>query len=178
MSAPDDLVLVGHVMGAFGVHGWVRVRPYSSHAAALLSARHWWCEKGTLRDVDKRQAKMHGDDVVAQLIGVVDRNAAEAMKGTLLYISRRYFPPLEDNEFYWVDLIGMSVKNTEGVFLGEVVGLMESGAHAILRVKPEKSADDKTRQQEVLIPFIDQFVPHIDHPEKMITVDWESDYAR
>lgn len=165
-------------MGTFGVHGWVRVKPYSSHAEALLGARCWWFEKQGMREFDVRQARKHGEDIIVQLVGIVDRDAAEGLKGTLLHISRRYFPPLDNNESYWIDLLGLSVKNLHGERLGLVTGLMESGAHSILRVAPDEESGTESRQAEILIPFIEKFVPTIDQEEKVITVDWERDYSR
>ncbi len=120
---------------------------------------------------------MHGEEVVAQLVGIVSREAAEALKGSTLHVSRRHFPLLEDNEFYWVDLIGLSVRNLQGELFGAVAGVMESGAHAILRVVPEGGEEAGKRQQEILIPFIEKFVPTVDQKEKVITVDWERDYS-
>ena len=73
---PADLVLVGYISGAYGINGWVRIRPYSADADALLQAKTWWLDKPELRDVDMRQARMHSGDVVAQLVGVVARKLA------------------------------------------------------------------------------------------------------
>jgi 16S rRNA processing protein RimM len=173
---PDDLVLVGHVTGAFGIQGWVRIKPYSADADALLHAKTWWLDKPDLRDVDMMQAKTHGEDVVAQLMGVADRNAAEALKGTAVQIRRSHFPPLSNDEFYWVDLIGLTVENLQGESLGIVNDLMDNGAHPILRVTvPETPGADKA-PQELLIPFVDQFVKTVDQAGKKITVDWGFDY--
>ncbi|MDB5727732.1 MAG: rimM, partial [Noviherbaspirillum sp.] len=99
-------MLVGHVIGAYGIQGWVRIKAYSTDADALLHAKTWWLDKPELRDVDMMHAKMHGDDVVAQLMGVADRNAAEALKGAVVQVRRSHFPALSNDEFYWVDLIG------------------------------------------------------------------------
>ena len=167
---------VGYVTGAFGIHGWVRVKPYSADAGAMLHARHWWLDKPELHDVDMRQAKMHGDEVVAQLLGVADRDMAESLKGAVVQISRRHFPPLSDNEFYWVDLIGLAVINLQGEQLGVVSGLMESGAHPILRVVVPDIPGVEKRQREVLIPFVDPFIKVVDQVAKIIQVDWQLDY--
>jgi len=176
VKIPDDLVLVGYVTGAFGVQGWVRIKPYSADAGALLHAKRWWLDKPELSDVDVSQAKMHGDEVVAQLVGIADRDVAEALKGAVVQISRRHFPALDDNEFYWVDLIGLAVVNLQGDALGTVSGLMESGAHPILRVElPDVSGVEK-RQREMLIPFVDQFIKTIDRVGKVIQVDWQRDF--
>lgn len=178
MIVPDDLVLVGYVTGAYGIQGWVRIKPYSPDADALLHAKTWWLSRGDLpssmRDVDMLQAKIHGEDVVAQLMGVADRNVAESLKGMAVQIRRSHFPPLLDGEFYWVDLIGMAVENVQGESLGAVADLMDNGAHPILRVRAVVEEADKPK--EWLIPFVDQFVKTVDQSAKKITVDWGLDY--
>lgn len=178
MKIPDDLVLVGYISGAYGLNGWVRIRPYSNEADALLHARTWWLDKPEFHDVEVMQSKMHTDDVVAQLMGVADRNAAEALKGTTVQIARSHFPVLSDNEFYWVDLIGLEVENLQGERLGLVRDLMDNGAHPILRVAPKAAPEaiGPEAAQEMLIPFVDQFVITVDKAAKKITVDWGLDY--
>jgi 16S rRNA processing protein RimM len=179
MLIPDDLVLVGYVTGAYGIQGWVRIKPYSADADALLHSRTWWLSKAELqpgpRDVEMMQAKLHGEDVVAQLMGVADRNAAEALKGTAVQIRRSHFPPLSNGEFYWIDLIGLTVKNLQGECLGTVSDLMDNGAHPILRVQTPPVLNTE-KPSERLIPFVDQFVKTVDQAARKITVDWELDY--
>jgi 16S rRNA processing protein RimM len=179
IAVPEDLVLVGHVTGAYGIQGWVRIRPYSAEADALLGTKTWWLDKPgqhhVLTDVEMLQAKVHGEDVVARLMGIADRNMAEALKGTTVHIRRSHFPALPDGEFYWVDLIGLTVENLRGEVLGTVSDLMDNGAHPILRVSvPQSSETDKA--QELLIPFVDQFVKTVDQSARKITADWERDY--
>nr|WP_198981537.1 ribosome maturation factor RimM [Herbaspirillum sp. ASV7] len=200
-SAPDDLVTVGHVTGAYGIQGWIRVRPYSSEAQALLNAKTWWLERSgqPKQDIEVMQSKEHSGDVVARLTGVADRNAAEGLKGTVVHISRKHFPALDDNEFYWVDLIGSAVENLQGEALGVVSDMMDNGAHPILKVtapvqetavesdsaadtklkksEPKKGAKEKSAAApELLIPFVDQFVKTVQPKEKKIIVDWGMDY--
>lgn len=180
MKVPDDLVLVGYISGAYGLNGWVRVRPYSADADALLNAKTWWLDKPGFRDVAMMQSKIHSGDVVAQLMGVAGRDAAEALKGATVQIPRGHFPALSDGEFYWVDLIGLEVENLQGEHLGQVSDMMDNGAHPILRVAvsqaTETSADAKATPQELLIPFVAQFVITVDRTAKKITVDWGLDY--
>lgn len=174
MKIPEDLVLVGHITGAYGLQGWVRIRPYSDDADALLNARTWWLDKPAMRDVEVMQSRIHTDDVVAKLMGVADRDAAEALKGATVQVARSHFPALSDNEFYWIDLIGLEVENLQGQHLGSVRDLMDNGAHPILRVTPTVATEDKP--QEMLIPFVEQFVITVDKAAKKITVDWGFDY--
>lgn len=176
ISVPDDLTLVGYVAGAYGLNGWVRIRPYSTDADALLHAKTWWLDKPALRDIDMLQAKHHSGDVVAKLMGVPDRDAAEALKGATVQISRSHFPPLPNDEFYWVDLIGLSVENLQGEHLGVVKELMDNGAHPILCVAATDALGIDNSKHECLIPFVDHFVKTVDQEAKKITVDWGLDY--
>lgn len=176
VSVPDDLVLVGHISGAYGIRGWVRITPYSGDADALLHAKTWWLDKPEVRDVEMLQAKFHSGDVVAKLMGVEDRDRAEALKGAQVQVSRRLFPPLDDGEFYWVDLIGLTVENLQGEVLGTVSNMMDNGAHPILRVEMPAAEGQDKKPQELLIPFVEHFVKQVDQTGRKLTVDWERDY--
>ncbi|MET3130855.1 16S rRNA processing protein RimM [Oxalobacteraceae bacterium GrIS 1.11] len=178
VKVPDDLVQVGYVSGAYGVAGWVRVTPFSDDADALLSVKTWWFNKPSLHDVDVKQVKLHGGDVVAQLVGVVGRDAAEALKGAAVQVPRSHFPALSADEFYWSDLIGLTVENMQGECLGQVADMMSNGPQSILRVaRPVDPAADATETApERLIPFVGQFVIGVDKVAGKITVDWGLDY--
>jgi len=190
VAIPSDLVMVGYVSGAYGLNGWVRIRPYSADADALLHAKTWWLgdpeQPGQLRDIDMMQAKNHSGDVVARLVGVAGRDGAEALKGAAVQISRKHFPALSDGEFYWVDLIGLDVVNLQGERLGVVGDMMDNGAHPILRIAADAVSVDVDEQgkdkskagagREILIPFVDQFVKTVDQAARQVTVDWGLDY--
>jgi 16S rRNA processing protein RimM len=173
-QAPDDLTQVGYVSGAFGVTGSIRVTPFSTDADALLSVKTWWLDKPSLQSVTVRTAKMHGGDVVAQLVGMLGRDAAEALKGAAVSVPRSAFPQLPDNEYYWSDLIGLDVVNLQGEALGSVTDMMHNGAQSILRITPVPHGDEKAPER--LIPFVDQFVKTVDTAKRTITVDWGLDY--
>ena len=193
IAPPADLVQVGYVSGAYGLQGWVRITPHSTSADALMAARVWWLDKPSMRDVDVMQVKMHSGDVVARLTGIVGRDAADALKGASVQIPRSRFPALADGEFYWIDLIGLAVVNTQGEQLGVVHDMMDNGAHPILRIAPPVAISDdagtevstsrhagaaaaQLARSEILIPFVEQFVITVDRPGKLITVDWGLDY--
>jgi 16S rRNA processing protein RimM len=163
----------------YGVQGWVRIHPYSAEASALLHAKTWWLSKAAegiaVHDVEKLEAKIHGDGVVARIMGIANRDAAEGLKGHVIQIQRSHFPVLSNNEFYWSDLIGLPVVNLQGESLGVVADLIESGAHPILRVVGAAQQDGES-EREYLIPFVDQYVPDVDQKNKKITVDWGLDY--
>jgi 16S rRNA processing protein RimM len=112
-----------------------------------------------------------GDAIVCTAPEIPDRDAAEAMKGVRVFVSRATFPKTDDGEFYWVDLIGLAVVNREQAALGEVVGLIDTGPHCVLRVQPADPAAD-----ERLIPFVEAYVDSVDMPGRRILVDWGLDF--
>jgi len=172
VDIPGDLIQVGHVTGAYGLRGGIRVTPYSMDADALLAVKTWWIDKPTLRPVQVRGAKYHSGDVTATLVDLSDRDEAEALKGATVQVSRAEFPALPEDEYYWTDLIGMDVVNLQGESLGKVHDMMHNGAQSILRIKPAGETDVAER----LVPFVDQFVKTVDQQARLITLDWGLDY--
>jgi 16S rRNA processing protein RimM len=171
---PADAVEVGRVIGAWGIKGWIKVQPFASDPQALFSTKRWYLRPPEgpgaappplLRVTDSRQ---QGDLVVAGAQEVPDRNAAEALKGARVFVARSSFPTAGTDEFYWVDLIGCTVVNREGVTLGDVADLIDTGAHSVLRVL---LGDD-----ERLIPFVAAYVDQVDLQARTITVDWGLDF--
>ena len=182
MEVPSDLVMVGHVIDAWRLDGSVKVAPYASDAAAMLAVRQWWLEvKGALRSFDVINAKAHGTAVTARFVGIVDRDTAEGLKGARISISRKQFPVTDDDEYYWVDLIGLAVVNAAGELLGEVVDLTDNSAHQNLVVREvikDKVKDAAKISQTIdrVIPFVDAHVVKVDLKERRIVVDWQKDY--
>ncbi|BDI07766.1 ribosome maturation factor RimM [Sphaerotilus microaerophilus] len=143
---PDDAVEVARIADAWGVKGWVRVEPYARDPKALLSSRRWFLQPpagrsrpagaptlpGVLRIT---LVKEHGDGVIASAQEIPDRNTAEALRGARVFVSRASFPTAAQDEYYWVDLIGLEVVNRAGVLLGTVADLLDTGAHSVLRVQ-------------------------------------------
>jgi len=179
-QAPDDLTQVGYVSGAYGIAGAIRVTPFSTDADALLSVKTWWLDKSAGKSapqsVTVRTAKMHGGDVVATLVGMSDRNLAEALKGAAVHVSRSAFPELEEDEYYWSDLIGLDAVNLQGEALGKVTDMMSNGAQSILRIEPVPDPASTEGAAERLVPYVDQYVKTVDLEAKTITLDWGLDY--
>ena len=102
---------------------------------------------------------------------MTDRTAAEALRGARVFVARADFPEPDADEFYWTDLIGMTVANRDSVVLGSVAGLLDNGAQSVLRVQPP--APDA---RELLIPFVSRYVDSVDLVGRRIAVDWLLDY--
>jgi len=187
---PEDAVEVGRIIDGWGLQGGFKVQPFSAEPQALFSSRRWFLKAPEVaapkpgavaarlpRLLKITQAREQGALVVARAQEVPDRNAAEALKGARVFVSRQSFPTAKDGEYYWIDLIGLSVVNREGVLLGMVADLLDTGAHCVLRVqRPDAAPDAKADEAERLIPFVDAYVDAVDLPGRRITVDWGLDY--
>lgn len=117
----------------------------------------------------------HGEGLVAQVEGVDDRDAAERLRGGLLSVPRAVFPKTPDGEYYWIDLIGLQVLNTQGQDLGRVIDLIDTGPHCVFRIAPP-DIEQPSPKQERLIPFVSAYVLDVDLPNKQIRVDWSPDW--
>jgi 16S rRNA processing protein RimM len=188
---PEDAVEVGRIIDAWGVKGWVKVQPFAADPQALFSSRRWFLKPpeatgpaGSRRPATGTaippllkitQAKHHGDGVVAKPVDVEDRSGAEALRGARVFIPRASFPTADPDEYYWVDLLGLTVVNLQGETLGTVTSLLDTGPHSVLRISPE-GADPKDEAAQRLVPFVAAYVVDVSLADKRITVDWGLDY--
>ena len=159
---------MGRILAPYGLKGWVRIEPYSAHPDSLSAYPSWWVGRnGDWRELKVAESVLqHGTSLVARLEGCVERDAALALKGSELAVERQ--AQSADNEFYWVDLVGLKVVNLKDEELGVVAELFENGAHAVMRV-----VDGET---ERLLPFIEQVVRQVDMAQGRIRVEWELDW--
>jgi 16S rRNA processing protein RimM len=169
----DPLVALGRVVEAYGINGWIKVRPYgAAEDSALLTARSWTMRRDAAPaaaaldlEVPIVKARPHSGTIVAKPAGSEDRNAALAFKGAEVYVSRTHFRTLPDDEFYWVDLAGCDAVDGEGRLLGRVVAIDDHGAHPILSL-----------DSGIMIPFVEAYVREVDLAARRIVVDWQSDW--
>ena len=173
------MVVMGRVVAPYGVYGWLKVIPDTEAIDGLFDYDTWWLGKGDdWREMVVETAKLHNDVIVVKLEGIDDRDAAFACKGKQIGVPRDQLPEPEPNEYYWSDLIGLRVKNQQGVDFGLIEDVFETGANDVLVVKPEviKSETHKDKPQERLLPFIASVVLEVDLKAKTMLVDWDEDF--
>ncbi len=198
---PEDAIEVARIVDAWGIKGGIKVLPFSSDPQALFCTKKWFvrpAEPGNgAQGVVKRPASLpplaklnqprllsvvsareQGEVIVATIDELQDRNAAEALKGARVFVSRSAFPTPDEDEFYWIDLIGLNVVNRDGAALGEVVDLMDTGPHCVLRcvIKAEAGQEEAAEAQERLIPFVSAYIDRVSLAERLIVADWGLDY--
>jgi 16S rRNA processing protein RimM len=164
---------MGRVLAAYGVHGWLKVRTFTALPAGLLAHRAWWLAKdgGAWQKFAVLEARQHSDTIVALLEGLKEREDVAPWRGATIGIPRAALPAPGAGEVYLADLVGLTVVNRAGATLGRVSGLLETGAHPVLRV-----ACDGGEGGERLIPLTPAHVDSIDVALARIVVDWQLDY--
>ena len=164
--APRDMVLVGAITGAHGIRGEVKLRSFTADPSAIASYSP--LETATGAKIEIARLGPQKDGFIAILKGVSDRNAAEALKGTELFVPRERLPEPEGDEVYVHDLIGLPVHLADGSLLGEIVDVADYGAGDLIDVRVEG------RKDTVLIPFAPQYV--LETAEDRIVVELPEGY--
>lgn len=160
----NDRVIVGAIGGSFGVHGEVRLKSFCADPAAIADYTPLYTEDGrTFAQVVLTGQMKNG--FTARLDGVVTKEDADALRNVSLYAERAVMPSLPDDEYYYADLIGMTVLDTGGATLGTVRNVMDHGAGDLLEIAVP------TQAETVLLPFTKAAVPTVDMAMRRIIAD-------
>ena len=160
----DTRVIVGSLGGSFGVKGEVRLKSFCADPAAIADYTPLYTEEGRAfaQVVLTGQLK---NGFSAQVAGILTKEDADAMRNTSLYAERSVMPPIDDDEYYYADLIGMTVVNTGGTSLGKVKNVVDHGAGDLLEITPPMSSET------IFLPFTQAAVPTVDLKSGKIVAD-------
>lgn len=168
------MIVLGRIVAPFGVRGWLRIHPFGDDPIGWQTIAQWLLSPDadaatdTWRIYVPETVKAHGGGLLAKLQGVGDRGAAEALTGCYIGALRSDLPPTRKDEYYWRDLIGLEVQNLQGMALGHVDSLLETGANDVLVV-----VDGENKR---LLPFVEDVVVKVDPVGRLIRVDWGIDW--
>jgi 16S rRNA processing protein RimM len=172
-ATSDKLLLLGAILGAHGIKGEVKVKSFAAKPADIAAY-------GPLCDAKEKRrfelsiagtADATRGILIARIAGVADRNAAEALKGTELYVAREKLPHLADtDEFYFADLVGLLAVDANGKAFGRIVSVDNYGAGDLLLVAPEGDADS------FVVPFTKAFVPVVDVAAGKVQLNLPEDF--
>ena len=180
LSAANEKLIVGRISGVYGVKGWIKVHSDTDPREGIADYNPWYIKQGghgkdEWHQVRIENGRRQAKTVIAKLEGVDDRDAAMQLTGALIAITPEQLQALNENEFYWRDLIGLRVINREGIELGTVQSLMETGANDVLVVRSGKSTEPGGREH--LVPWTPgQAVLEVDLERGQILVDWDEDF--
>lgn len=163
-----DWAVLGRVSGLFGVRGWIKVYSHTSPKENILRYPAWYLfQEGQWREYKLKQGRTHGKGIIAALEGVVDRDQAALLNGAEIAVPRDRLPEIPADEYYWCDLEGKRVVNLQGIELGRVDHLFETGANDVMVVQGAA---------QHLLPFVAQVIMEVDLEGDLITVDWDPDF--
>lgn len=170
-----DWIIVGRFTSPYGIKGWLKLMSYTEPMENIAEYEPIWVGEGNVwKPLVLDKVQFHGKGLVAKISGCDDRTQAEQFIGRELAVKPEQLPALPDGEFYWSQLEGLSVFNREGLFLGKVDHLVETGANDVIVVKPAPGSVD---ERERLVPYVpEHHILRVDLHEKRIDVDWDADF--
>lgn len=169
MTDTQNRVAMGYIKGVFGIKGWLKIAANTEYSDSLLDYPEWQLIKdGKTVSVTLEAGKVVNGELQVKFEGINDRDLAFSLRGYTIEIPREAFAPTEEGEYYWADLVGMTVVNKDHTVLGKVSNLMETGANDVLMIDGEHG--------QILIPFVSQYIETVDTGSKTITADWGLDY--
>lgn len=173
-AAVDELIVLGKIFSVHGVRGEVKVYSFTDPLDNVLDYPRWTLTRdGEVKQVEVASGRVQGKFLVVKLKGLDDRDVARTYAGFEIRVPESELPELEEDEFYWHQLEGLSVINQDGQLLGKVDHLLETGANDVMVVKPcTGSLDDRER----LLPYTEQCVQAIDLDAGEMRVDWDADF--
>lgn len=173
MADSSATLVVGKIGAPHGVKGWVRITSYTEELDGIFDFSPWLLTvQGKVKEYRVAEWKHQSKALIAKLEGVTTRDDAEAIKNIEINILEAQLPTLEQDDFYWRDLIGLAVITESGYDLGKVEQLFETGANDVLMVKA--NVNDAFGAKQRMIPYLfDQVIKSVDLEQNVITVDWD-----
>ena len=167
MADETNLVVMGRLLGPFGVQGWIKVNVFTETPGALGEFTHWAVRtKEGWREMAVEDFAVHSKGPVAKFAGCEDREGAERLRDAEVAVSREALGEAEEGMVYRVDLVGLDVVDVRGKKLGAVQGFFDAGDAAVMVVRGEGRG-------ERMIPFVDDYVKAVDREARRIVVEWE-----
>ena len=163
----DKNVFVGKVSSPHGIKGWLKVISYTDPIENILSYKEWFItnDEGN-KTFSIEDSRIQGKKIIVKLDGIDDRDDAEDMKNKEILVSRIELPKLEENSFYWNDLLDLSVLDQKGKQIGKVDSLFETGSNDVLVIVNEN-------KERFLVPFImEEVIRKVDLVKEFISIDW------
>ena len=173
MSTEEKKIILGKVGAVYGIKGWLKIHSFTDETEAILDYFPWSLKLGSnTQTVEITDWRKHNKVLIVKVAGIDDRDEAQAFVGSEILTNEAALPELSQDDFYWRDLIGMSVVTNKGYDLGVVTDMMETGANDVLVVKA--NLKDGFSKKERLIPYLfEQVIISVDANTKQICVDWE-----
>lgn len=176
MLPDEDALVIGRVVAAYGIKGWVKVQSFTDPKENIFLYQPWYLRgPDGWESVRLTKGRPQGKGLVASIDGCADRTQAETTQvGRDLAVPKGVIPPAGEDEIYWRDLIGLRVKLPDGRDLGELRQMFETGANDVAVVQGDAQSIDR---RERLIPWLpEQVISDIDLAAGTLVADWDPEF--
>lgn len=169
-------IIVGRISDTYGIKGWSHLISFTDPQENIFTYKNWHIEKSPdhFEPIKLESYKAHGNHYVIKLAGLTDCDQALLLKGKSIAVERAELPALENDDYYWSDLIGLSVVNTKGEHLGVIDHLFETGSNDVIVTKITTKIDPKhTTEKNIFIPYLSDVVKEVDLQKQIMIVEWD-----
>ncbi len=165
----EEIVVMGKVLVPYGINGWVKVYSFTEKLESFLTYKKLFLSKDQKNwlEIKVKDIKVHGKSIIAKFSEIADRTQADNYRNYLIGVPKDCLPQLNEDEYYWNDLIGFEVLNLQNFSFGLVDTYIETGANDVIVVKGDR---------ERLIPYTSMTVLKVDTIKDKIIVDWDEDF--
>ena len=168
----DKKVFLGKITGVYGIKGWLKIQSFTSPPENILNYPSWIIDNQGIEDLySVTQGRKHNNKIIVKLEKIDDRTTAESLINSKIQILRSNLPKLSNENYYWSDLEGLSVLNSEEKVIGKIESLIETGANDVMVIITLKD-------ERILIPFVmHEIIKEVSVEQNYIKIDWsiESD---
>jgi len=160
-------ILVGKISNPHGIKGWVKVISFTDPIENILSYKKLTIsDNQTEKTYCLEDSRIQGNKIVIKLEGVNNRDDADLLKNLQIQVNRSDLPELDQNSYYWEDLVDFNVIDIKGMHVGKVDSLFRTGSNDVLVIINET-------KQRLLIPFImEEVIKYVDLDKELISIDW------
>ena len=165
----EEIVVMGKVLVPYGINGWVKVYSFTEKLESFLTYKKLFLSKDQKNwlEIKVKDIKVHGKSIIAKFSEIADRTQADSYRNYLIGVPKDCLPQLNEDEYYWNDIIGFEVLNLQNFSFGLVDTYIETGANDVIVVKGDR---------ERLIPYTSMTVLKVDTIKDKIIVDWDEDF--
>ena len=163
----DKKIYLGKITGVFGIKGWLKIQSFTSPPENILNYPSWIIDNQGIEDLySVTQGRKHNNKIIVKLEKIDDRTTAEFLINSKIQILRSDLPKLSNENYYWSDLEGLRVLNSEDKVIGRIESLIETGANDVMVVNTSKD-------ERILIPFVmHEVIKEVNIELNYVKVDW------
>ena len=163
----EKKILIGKISNPHGIKGWVKIISFTDPIENILSYKKWIIsDEEREKTYSLEDSRVQGNQIVIKLENINNRNDADLLKNSVIHVNRSDLPELDENSYYWEDLVDFNVIDIKGNPVGKVDSLFRTGSNDVLVII------DETRER-LLVPFImEEVIKYVDLAKEIISIDW------